>query len=110
MERLSEDLTEDELARAKVLIVPRRQTRGKLTRVRASELAEDLFYFGEPRERDEETARIEQVTCDDIRRYLAAHPRKPDQLSVVTLGPAAQPDQNWELGGNWGASSLELGS
>ena len=89
MERLGEDLTEDELARAKVLIAARRQTRGELTRVRASELAEDLFYFGEPRERDEETARIEQVTVEDIRAYLAAHPRNPDQLSIATIGPAA---------------------
>jgi predicted Zn-dependent peptidase len=93
MERLAEDLTEEELARAKVLIVARRQTRGEMTRVRASELAEDLFYFGEPRDRDEETARIEQVTCDDIRRYLASNPRKADQLSVVTVGPAAQPEE-----------------
>jgi predicted Zn-dependent peptidase len=89
MERLGEDLTEDELARAKVLIAARRQTRGELTRVRASELAEDLFYFGQPRQRDEETARIEQVTIEDIRAYLAAHPRNPDQLSIATIGPAA---------------------
>jgi predicted Zn-dependent peptidase len=89
MERLGEDLTEDELARAKILIAARRQTRGELTRVRASELAEDLFYFGGPRQRDEETARIEQVTIDDIRAYLAAHPRNPDQLSIATIGPTA---------------------
>lgn len=93
MERLGEDLTEDELARAKVLIAARRQTRGELTRVRASEIAEDLFYFGEPRERAEETARIEQVTVEDIRRYLAAHPRSPETLSVVTLGPASVEEQ-----------------
>lgn len=93
MERLSEDLTEEELARAKVLITARRQTRGELTRVRASEIAEDLFYFGQPRERAEETARIEQVTTDDIRQYLAAHPRQPETLSVVTLGPAPQPEE-----------------
>ena len=77
MERLGEDLTQDELARAKVLIAARRQTRGELTRVRASEIAEDLFYFGQPRERAEETARIEQVTIDDIRRYLAGVPAPP---------------------------------
>ena len=100
MERLSEDLTEEELARAKILIVARRQTRGELTRVRASEIAEDLFYFGQPRERNEETARIERVTLDDIRNYLAAHPRNPDQLSVVTLGPAAQPEEKTEPTGS----------
>lgn len=85
--RLGQDLSEDELQRAKRLIAARRQTRGELTRVRASELAEDLFYFGVPRDRDAETAQIEKVSVEDIRRYLEAHPLRPEQLSVVTLGP-----------------------
>jgi predicted Zn-dependent peptidase len=96
MERLGEDLTQEELQRAKVLISARRQTRGELTRVRASEVAEDLFFFGGPRNREEETARIEQVTVEDIRQYLGAHPRRPETLSVVTLGPAAQPQEEVE--------------
>jgi predicted Zn-dependent peptidase len=95
-DRLGEDLTEDELRRAKVLIAARRQTRGELTRIRASEIAEDLFYFGEPRERAEETSRIEQVTVEDIRRYLAEHPRTPETLSVVTLGPPSGVDGKQE--------------
>jgi predicted Zn-dependent peptidase len=93
MARLGEDLTEEELQRAKALIAARRQTRAELTRVRAGEIAEDLYYFGRPRDRDEETARIETVTVDDIRQYLAAHPRTAERLSIVTLGPAAQGDQ-----------------
>lgn len=88
MDRLGEDLSADELQRAKVLISARRQTRGELTRVRASEIAEDMYYFGRPRDRNEETARIEKVTVEDIRTYLHAHPRRSDAMSVVTLGPA----------------------
>lgn len=98
MERLGEDISAEELARAKVLIAARRQTRGELTRVRASEIAEDLFFFGEPRERAEETARIEQVTIEDIRAYLASHPRDSSRLSVVTLGPAATEEREQVTG------------
>lgn len=93
VERLGQDLSEEELQRAKVLIAARRQTRGELTRVRASELAEDLFYFGVPRDREAETALIEKVTVEDIRRYLETHPRRPEQLSVVTLGPQPLADE-----------------
>ncbi len=96
VERLGEDLTEEELSRAKVLIAARRQTRGELTRVRASEIAEDLFYFGQPRERHEETARIERVSIEDIRGYLGAHPRTAERLSVVTLGPAPLAEKKME--------------
>jgi len=87
VDRLAEDLSEAELQRAKVMISARRQTRGELTRMRAAQIAEDLFYFGRPRDRAEEIARIERVTMQDIRRYLQDHPRNPETLSVVTLGP-----------------------
>ncbi len=87
IDRLGTDLTEEELRRAKTMMATRRQTRGELTRVRASELAEDLFYFGQPRDRDAETAQIEKVTIQDIHNYLDAHPRHREHFSVVTLGP-----------------------
>ena len=89
VDRLSVDLAPDELARAKVMLSARRQTRGELTRVRAAEVAEDLLFFGRPRDRNLETARIESVSLDDVRRYLAEHPRGPADLSVVTIGPQA---------------------
>ncbi len=102
MERLGEDLTEDELHRAKALISARRQTRGELTRVRAGEIAEDLYYFGQPRDRNEETSRIERVSMEDIRQYLAAYPRTPERLSIVTLGPAAEAQERGQVTGDRG--------
>lgn len=87
VDRLAEDLTEDELARAKTLIVARTQTHGDITRARVGELASDLFYYGRPISIDEKNAAIEAVTANQIRRYLREHPR--NGLCVVTLGPAA---------------------
>ncbi len=83
--RLSEDLTADEVQRAIIGIVSQVQTRGDVTRSRASRLADDLFFYGRPVPLAEKVARVEAVTADDVRQYLAVHPR--DRLSVVTLGP-----------------------
>lgn len=86
IDRLGEDLTQGELDRAKRLITARRQTRGELTKIRAGELAEDLFFFGAPRDREAETARVEKVTIADIQSYLKAHPRTNENLCVATVG------------------------
>jgi predicted Zn-dependent peptidase len=83
--RLSEDLTEDEVKRAITGIVAQVQTRGDVSRSRASRMADDLFYYDRPIPIEEKIARIEAVTVNDIKQYLESHPR--DQLSVVTLGP-----------------------
>lgn len=85
IDRLSEDLTPEEVERAIAGIVTRAQTRGDITRARASELTEDLFYHGRPIPFEEKIARVRAVTVERICDYLAAHPR--DRLSVVTLGP-----------------------
>jgi predicted Zn-dependent peptidase len=85
IDRLSEDLTDEELQRAISGIVTRAQTRGDITRARANELSEDLFYQGRPIPTEEKMARIRAVTAKDVSDYLAAHPR--DRLSVLTLGP-----------------------
>ncbi|MFO0973196.1 MAG: pitrilysin family protein [Phycisphaerae bacterium] len=86
VERLAEDITPDELERAKTLLTARSQTHGDLTRARTSELSADLFFHGCPMPIEEKNAAINRVTIDDIRAYLAAHPR--DRRCVVTLGPA----------------------
>ncbi|HOA75466.1 MAG TPA: pitrilysin family protein [Phycisphaerae bacterium] len=83
--RLADDLTQSELDRAIAGLVTRARTRGDVTRARAAEAVEDLFYYGRVIPTDEKLARISAVTIRDIRDYLAAHPR--DRLSVVTLGP-----------------------
>jgi predicted Zn-dependent peptidase len=85
VDRLSEDIAEEELDRAKTGILAGWETRGDTTRSRCAELAGDLFYYGRPLSVDEKVERIKAVRIGDIKRYLADHPR--DRLCVVTLGP-----------------------
>lgn len=85
VDRLSEDVSEEELARAKVKLVAKTQTHGDITRARTSELSSDLFYHGRPVPLEEKNRQVEAVKIADVRRYLAAHPR--DRLCVMTLGP-----------------------
>ena len=85
VDRLSNDLTQDELDRAITGIVTSQETRGDTTRARCSELASDMFFFGRPIPDEEKVARLQAVSVDDIHQYLAAHPR--NRLCVLTLGP-----------------------
>jgi len=89
VDRLSEDLTEHEVARAATGIVAKLETQGEITRSRCGELSEDLFQRGRPKEHEQKIAEVKAVTPDDIRRFLAEHPR--DRISVVTLGPKVLP-------------------
>ncbi len=83
--RLGDDLDQREVDRAIAGMVTRVRTRGGVTRARAGEAAEDMFYYGRVIPTEEKLAKISAVKVKDIRNYLAAHPR--DRLSVVTLGP-----------------------
>ncbi|MCK4659603.1 MAG: insulinase family protein [Phycisphaerae bacterium] len=85
LERLGEDLVDDELARAKAGILVRSEMSADVTRSRCGELIDDLFHFGHPLPRQEKIDRVQAVTIEDVKRYLAAHPRAP--RCVVTLGP-----------------------
>lgn len=85
VDRLSEDVTEEELARAKVRIIAKTQTHGDITRARTGELGGDLFYYGRPVSLAEKNDRVAAVSIADIRRYLAEHPR--NRLCMLTLGP-----------------------
>ena len=85
VDRLADDIEQEELDRAITGIVSRRETRGDTTRARCSELGADLFHFERPVPPEEKSAKIQAVTIDDVRRYLATYPR--DELCVVTLGP-----------------------
>lgn len=85
VDRLADDITQDELDRAVIGIVARQETRGDTTRSRCSDLASDLFFFGRPIPPKERIAKVKAVTIDDVKRYLSIYPR--DRLCVVTLGP-----------------------
>jgi predicted Zn-dependent peptidase len=83
--RLAEDLTDEEVARARNQIIAHMQTEDDLTRARASSLADDLFHFGRPIGPPARMADLQAVTLDAVRAYAAALPR--EQLCVATLGP-----------------------
>ncbi|MHC4089935.1 MAG: M16 family metallopeptidase [Planctomycetota bacterium] len=87
IDRLSEDLTEDELQRAATRLIAREETLTDMTRSRRNALAFDLFHHGHPIGIDERIERIRAVTVEDLVRYLQTHPR--NRLSIVTLGPAS---------------------
>lgn len=85
IDRLAEDITQEELDRSKIGITAKMQTHGDITRARVGELSGDIYHHGRPIPVEERKAEIEAVTIDDVRRYLATHPR--DKLCVQTLGP-----------------------
>ncbi len=87
VDRLGEDLAEEELDRAKAAITARVETRGSTTRSLCGEMADDLFHRGRPVPQEEKLDQVRKVTVADIRDFLASHPR--DRMCVVTLGPKA---------------------
>lgn len=85
VDRLEEDVTAEEIERAKISIIAKTQTHGDITRARVSELSSDLYFHGRPVSIAEKNAKLSAVTVEDVRRYLRNHPR--DRLCVLTLGP-----------------------
>lgn len=87
VERLAEDLTDDEVRRVKVGIIAKSKTHGDITRARLGELSADLFHHGRPLTTQEKNEKIEAVTVADVQRYLRQNPR--DRRCIQTLGPRA---------------------
>ncbi len=85
--RLADDITQEELDRTLTGILASQETRGDSTRSHSHEIASDLFFHGRPISPTEKADKFSRVTIDDIQRYLATHPR--DKMCVVTLGPKA---------------------
>lgn len=86
IDRLSQDLSEEELERAATRLIAREETLADMTRSRRNVLAFDLFHHGHPIPVEERVERLRAVTVEDLVRYLQIHPR--DRLGIVTLGPA----------------------
>ncbi len=85
VDRMEEDVNEQEVQRAINGIIAATQTHGDTTRATAVRLVNDLFYLGRPVPVEEKLDRIRAVTVQDVRRYLHDHPR--NRLGIVTLGP-----------------------
>lgn len=87
VDRLADDIQQDELDRAVTGLVASQETKGDATRPRCGELCSDLFFHGRPVPPEEKSAKVQAVTIADVKRYLTTYPR--DRRCVVTLGPKA---------------------
>jgi predicted Zn-dependent peptidase len=91
LDRVADDVTEEEVARALTGFLVRADVRGDQTRSRCSEQADDLVHYGRPVPIEEKLDKLRAVTVDQVRdfamKYVAGAPR-----SVVTLGPQALTD------------------
>lgn len=86
LDRLSEDLTEEEVERAKNSILAHSQTEDDLTRARCAGLSDDLFHFSEPVGPIAKLDRIAAVTVADVEDYVRRLDRA--NLCIATVGPA----------------------
>lgn len=85
--RLGQDITQEELTRAKTVIKGSLFTTGDLPEGRASSILEDLYLENRVRSVDDIANAIDNVTLDQIKTYLEAFPPNPSTL--VVLGPNA---------------------
>lgn len=84
---LPENLTTEEIERAKADIKSRVIMQSERTGVRANTLANDWWNIQRVRPLEEIKSKLDAVTAQDIRDYCAAFPVKP--ITLVTLGPKA---------------------
>lgn len=85
LERIGEDLTEEETDRARHSLIAHALTEDDLTRARAASLSDDLFHFSRPVGLGAKLEAIQAVTVKQVRAYARSLPR--DRLCVATLGP-----------------------
>jgi predicted Zn-dependent peptidase len=83
--RFGEDLTAEELERAKNIRLGRLRTVGELSGARASAMAGDLYIEGRPRPLAEIAGKLESVTLDQA--LAAARRCRPEPMFVAVLGP-----------------------
>ncbi len=83
--RLADDVTREEVTRARESLVAHALTEDDLTRARAGVISDDLFHFGVPRGPEPRIAAVRAVTHAQVREYAARLPR--DRVCVATVGP-----------------------
>jgi predicted Zn-dependent peptidase len=87
LRRLPEDLTQEELDRAKVGFKAHLLMDQESTGARARELLEDVYYENRVVPVAEVVDAINKVTVEEVQRYWRSHPVEP--FSLVTLGREA---------------------
>lgn len=85
LERISEDVTDEELHRAVNQIIAHAETEDDLTRARAAGLSDDLFHFGKPVGIESKLDAIRTVTLTQVREY--ARQLERDKICIATVGP-----------------------
>lgn len=85
LERLAEDLTEAEVARARDQLIAHCETEDDLTGARAAGLSDDLFHFSRPIGLGPKLDALRAVSLDMVCEFAARLPR--DRLCVATVGP-----------------------
>jgi predicted Zn-dependent peptidase len=86
LERVSEDLAEAEVKRARDSLVAHAMTEDDLTRARGAGLSDDLFHFGRPIGPTAKIEAVKRVTLDDVVQY--ARNLRRDELCIASLGSA----------------------
>ncbi len=84
--RLGEDITPEELSRAKTQLRSALVMQGASTTSRAGTLASDWYHLGRLRTLAEVSQCIQSVTREDVLASLRNYPAK--HLSILTVGPA----------------------
>jgi predicted Zn-dependent peptidase len=82
--RLADGVQDDELARLKAKIKSGLVMQQESSSSRSSSIAADWYYLGRVRTLDELSRILDELSCDSINRYLAAHP--PREFTIATLG------------------------
>lgn len=85
LERLHQDLTDDETRRARDGLIAHLEIEDDLTRARAAALSADLFDFSRPVGLGPKLEAIRAVTREQVEDYVHRLPR--DQICVATVGP-----------------------
>jgi predicted Zn-dependent peptidase len=87
MEGLADSLTDDDLVRSRSKIATAVTLHGELPAGRMKRLGRQWTYFGEYRSLEEELAKINAVTLEDLRAVSEQFPLKP--ILTATLAPEA---------------------
>jgi predicted Zn-dependent peptidase len=85
LHRLSDGVTEAELARAKTGVKAGTIMQGESTSARAGAIAHDFFMRGRIRTLEEIKDAIDAVTVEKVNAYLKNH--EPGPFTIVTVGP-----------------------
>lgn len=99
IQRLREGVTAEELDRARIGLKAATVMSGESSSARSGAIAHDWITRGRLRTLDEILTAIDEVTVEDLNRYVADHPA--GRFTVVLIGPSALtvPAEQRNLGG-----------